>query len=204
MNEPKKGFFHKEKSEAAPEIKTAAEKAEERAAAEKIVSVRESEYLGLLAEAQKVKDYQDKLMRLQADFENARKRMEKERVEFLKYANEGIIVELLNVLDDLERSLEAAEKKHEDYEAFLKGVEMILANIYEILKKNDVEAIPAQGKKFDPHSHEALLQVETDEFPEGTVIEELQKGYKLGERVIRTSKVKVAKAKEKKTNEDTA
>lgn len=197
MNGHKKNFFHKEKNESTTEIKTAAEKASEKTAVEKIVALKESEYQLLLAEAQKSKELQDKLLRLQADFENARKRLEKEKFEFLKYANEEIIAELLIVLDDLERSLEAAEKKHEDYAAFLKGVEMILAHIYEILKKHHVVAIEAQGKPFDPHLHEALLQVENEEFPEGTVIEELQKGYKMDERVIRTSKVKVAKAKEK-------
>ena len=102
----------------------------------------------------------------------------------------------MNILDDLERSLEAAERNHEDYAAFLKGVEMILAHLYEILKRHEVEPIEAKGKKFDPHLHEALLQLETDEFPEGTVIEELQKGYKIEGRVIRTSKVKVSKRTE--------
>ncbi|MDP3143439.1 MAG: nucleotide exchange factor GrpE [Candidatus Omnitrophota bacterium] len=204
MEEHKKGFFHKEKNNASVEIKTAAEKLADNIIQEKTVTLTDSEYQALLVESQKAKELQDKLLRLQADFENARKRLEKEKSEFIKYANEGIIVELLSVLDDLERSLEAAEKRHEDYDAFLKGVEMILAHIYEILKNNNVQAIKAQGEKFDPHLHEALLQAETDEFPEGTVIEELQKGYQVEGRVIRTSKVKVAKAKEKdkKLNEE--
>lgn len=196
MEGHKKGFFQKDKNESSGEMKTAAEKATEKSAQEKTVTLKDSEYQALLIEAQKVKDLQDKLLRLQADFENAKKRLEKEKSEFLKYANEEIILELLNVLDDLQRSLEAAEKRHEDYDAFLKGVEMILAHMYEILKKNKVQPIEATGKIFNPHLHEALMQVATEEFPEGVIVEELQKGYQIEGRVIRTSKVKVAKTKE--------
>jgi len=202
MNGHKKSFFHKEKNEEVTEIKTAAEKVAEKTSQENMVTIKESEYQALLAEKEQVKELKERLMRLQADFENARKRLEKEKAEFLRYANEEVISDLLIVLDDLERSLEAAEKKHEDYAAFLKGVEMILAHLYEILKNHHVEAIEAKGKQFDPHLHEALLQVETDEFPEGTVMEELQKGYKIEDRVIRTAKVKVAKAKETGKNEE--
>lgn len=180
-----KNANNKENHKPPEEIREAQEK--------KTVTLSEKEYRELKEEAQKAKENWDKLLRLQAEFENARKRMEKEQAEFIKYANEGIILSLLGVLDDLERSLSAAEQKHEDYAAFLKGVEMILANIYEILKKNEVRPIEAEGKPFDPHYHEALLQAESDEFPDGTIMEELQKGYMLGERVIRTAKVKVSK-----------
>jgi molecular chaperone GrpE len=93
--------------------------------------------------------------------------------------------------------VEAAQAKHEDYEAFLKGVEMIMAQIHEMLKKNDVKPIESRGLMFDPHRHEVLMQEETDGHEEGTVLDEFQKGYILGDRVIRTSKVKVAKKSEK-------
>ncbi|MDD2654677.1 MAG: nucleotide exchange factor GrpE, partial [Candidatus Omnitrophica bacterium] len=79
--------------------------------------------------------------------------------------------------------------------AFLKGIEMILAHLYEMLKKNGVKPIEANGKKFDPHLHEALMQEESDKFDDGIIIEEFQKGYTLEDRVIRTSKVKVATKK---------
>lgn len=153
------------------------------------------------AERQKLAEeaarYKDQYIRLYAEFENARKRMERERQEFVKYANEGLIAEFLNILDNLERSVEAAQAQHEDYQAFLKGVEMIMAQIHEMLKKNGVRPIEARGLMFDPHRHEVLMQEETDSHGEGTVLEELQKGYTLGDRVIRTSKVKVAKNKGK-------
>ena len=139
--------------------------------------------------------YKEKYIRLYAEFENARKRMEREKLEFTKYANEGLILEFLGILDDLERTVEAAKAKHEDYEAFLKGVELVMAHILEMLKKNGVKPIEAKGKKFDPHCHEVLLQEETDQFEDESVMEELQKGYCLGDRIVRTAKVKIAKKK---------
>jgi len=160
---------------------------------EESVSLKKSEYLKLKEEAEKSAQYWDRILRMQADFENTRKRLEKEKQEFIKFANEGIILELLNILDDLERTLDLAQEKHQDLQAFLKGVEMILAHLYDLLKKYGLKPIEAKGKPFDPHYHEALLQVEADDVPEHTVLEELQKGYTLNDRVIRTAKVKVSK-----------
>ncbi|MFA4989177.1 MAG: nucleotide exchange factor GrpE [Candidatus Omnitrophota bacterium] len=160
---------------------------------EKTVSLKESEYLKLKEDADKVKELTDKALRLQADFENTRKRLEKEKQDFVKFANEGIILELLNVLDDLERSVSLAETHKDDLTVFLKGVEMILAHLYEMLKEYGLKSIEAEGKIFDPHYHEALLQIEDKDLPEHTVVEEMQKGYLLNERVIRTAKVKVSK-----------
>ncbi|MFH1360979.1 MAG: nucleotide exchange factor GrpE [Candidatus Omnitrophota bacterium] len=159
---------------------------------EKMVSVKESELEELKQEAG---EYKDKFIRLYAEFENARKRMEREKFEFIKYANEGLVTEFLNILDDLERSVEAAKANHQDYTAFLKGIEMVMAHVYDMLKKNNVKPIEAKGKPFDPHLHEALMQEGTDQHPEGTIVEEFQKGYLLGDRVVRTSKVKVATTK---------
>lgn len=158
-----------------------------------VISLKESEYTKLKAEADKAAEYWDKLLRVQADCDNIRKRIEKEKQEFVKFANEGIIMELLNVLDDLERTVELAESKHQDLPAFLKGVEMILSHLYDMLKNYGVKPIDAQGKIFDPHYHEALMQAENNDVPEHTVLEELQKGYLLNDRVIRTAKVKVSK-----------
>jgi len=160
---------------------------------EKILTLKEAEYLKLREEADKANENWDKLLRLQADFENVRKRAERDRLDYVKFANEGIILELLNILDDLERTVEAAQEKHEDLPTFLKGVEMILAHLYELLKEHGVKPIGAQGKIFDPNFHEALMQVEDKNLPEHTIVEELQKGYLLNDRVIRTSKVKVSK-----------
>jgi len=157
------------------------------------VTLKASEFNELKEAAEKSKDIQDKLLRSQADFENMRKRLEKDRQEFIKYANEGILLELLNVLDDLERTINLAEDKHEDLNAFVKGVEMILAHLYDMLKQYGVKPIEAEGKVFNPHYHEALMQVENKDLPEHTIVEVLQKGYLMHERVIRTAKVKVSK-----------
>lgn len=162
-------------------------------AEEKTVALKEAEYLKLKEDAAKAKEYWDKSLRLQADFENTRKRLEKEKQEFVKFANEGIISELLNILDDLERTVGLAQSQHQDLSAFLKGVEMILAHLYEMLKEYGLKPIEAEGKIFDPNLHEALMQVENKDLPEHTVVEELQKGYLLKDRVIRTAKVKVSK-----------
>jgi len=160
---------------------------------EKTVILKEEEYLKLKEEADKAKEYWDKYLRLQADFENSRKRQEKEKQDFFRYANEGLVIELLNVLDDLERTVGLAQEKHQDLAAFLKGVEMILAHLYEMLKGHGVKPIEAEGKLFDPHFHEAMMQVENKDVPEHTIVEELQKGYLLNDKVVRTSKVKVSK-----------
>jgi len=159
----------------------------------KKVTIPEAEYLQLKQDAVQGKEAWDKMLRLQADLENTRKRLEREKQDFVKFANEGIILELLNILDDLERAVSLAESKHEDLPVFLKGVEMILAHLYEMLKEYGVKPIEAEGKIFDPHCHEAMLQAENKELPEHTIMEELQKGYMLNDRVIRTSKVKVSK-----------
>ncbi|VAX36919.1 Heat shock protein GrpE [hydrothermal vent metagenome] len=159
---------------------------------DKTIKMKESEKEKLITEA---KEYKDKYVRLYAEFDNARKRMEREKLEFVKYANEELIIEFLGVLDNLERSVEVAQKKHEDYEAFLKGIEMVMKQVNEMLTKNGVKPIKAQGKPFDHNCHEILMQEESDE-EEGVVLEEFQKGYYLGDRVVRTVKVKVAKKKE--------
>lgn len=159
---------------------------------EKMIKIKESEHVQLIEEAAK---YKEQYIRLYAEFENARKRMDREKQEFIRYANEGLIVEFLGILDNLERSVESAKTKHEDYKAFVKGIEMVMTHIHDTLKKNNVKPIEVKGKMFDPHSHEVLMQEEREDLEDGTVIEEFQKGYYLGGKVVRTAKVKVSKKK---------
>jgi molecular chaperone GrpE len=160
---------------------------------ESVVSLSASEHKKLMDELAQAKD---KYVRLYAEFDNARKRMEREKQEFVKYANEGLVLDFLNILDDLERSFQAARAQHQDYTAFLKGIEMVMAHVYDLLKRHGVKPIEAKGKLFDPHCHEVLLQEESDSLEENTVIEEFQKGYMLEDRVVRTAKVKISKKKE--------
>lgn len=183
MEDNKKGHMNNKKEEG---------QKEENQKKEKVITLSESEYLKLKEEADNAKEHWDRVLRLQADFDNMRKRLEKEKQDFIKYANEDIILELLNILDDLERAVNLTESKHEDLPAFLKGVEMILAHLYQMLKEHGVKPIEAEGKIFDPSCHEALMQAEDKGKPEHMIVEELQKGYLLNDRVIRTAKVKVA------------
>lgn len=169
---------------------------------EETLVLKKEDFEKLQAESQKAKEYWDRLLRQQADFENLRKRIERDKQEFVKFANEDLIAELLGILDDLERSVEAAEQKQENFEAFLKGIEMILSHLYELLKKRGVVSIDAEGKKFDPHEHEALMQTETKDHDDGIVLEALQKGYKINGRVLRTAKVRVAKKINKEISEE--
>jgi molecular chaperone GrpE len=138
--------------------------------------------------------YKDKYVRLLAEFENARKRQERERSQIIKYAHEEIVVELLGVFDDLERALAAAKAKEGGADAgVVKGLEMVAMKLQDLLKKYGVAPIEAVGKPFDPHMHEPLMHEVSGKHPDGHVMEEFQKGYTLSGRVVRTAKVKVAK-----------
>jgi len=150
------------------------------------------EFKALEDKAKKSDEYFDRLLRLQADFDNYKKRFEKEKIEFLKFANEEIIAEILKIIDDFERAVEAGKTKH-DFDVLYKGIEMIHNDLRDFLKEEGIKEIDSKGKPFNPHEHEAMMQEETDAHPEDYVIEELQKGYTFNGRVIRPSKVKVAK-----------
>lgn len=150
------------------------------------------EFQILADKAAKSDEYFDRLLRLQADFDNYKKRLEKEKIEFIKFANEEIIAEILKILDDFERAVEAGKIKH-DFDVLYKGIEMIYKDLRDFLKEKGLKEIEAKGKLFNPNEHEAMMQEETDDHPEDHIIEEFQKGYTLNGRVIRPSKVKVAK-----------
>lgn len=139
----------------------------------------------------KAEDHYGQLQRLQADFDNYRKRTQKEKTELIKYASERLVGELLPVLDNFERAVSAA-KVNPDFTAFSQGVEMILRQMQTALSKEGLRAMDAVGQPFDPNLHEAVLRVASEEHPENTVVEELQKGYYLKEKVLRPCMVKVS------------
>lgn len=147
------------------------------------------------AKAEAAETY-DRLLRLSAEFENYKKRTQRQMEENRKYANEELIKDLLSVVDNLERALTAAgEKKTETDTNMAEGIEMTLNEILKTLEKHNVSPIKAKGTQFDPTYHEALMQEENDEYPENTVIKEMQKGYLLNDRLIRPAMVVVSKAK---------
>lgn len=137
-------------------------------------------------------DYHDKSLRMQAELDNARKRMAKERQDFIRFANEGLIIELLGILDDFERGVKAAEQK-KDFGLLHQGVDIISRQLGRLLEDKGLKRIEALGKKFNPHEHEAIEVVKDDNLEDETVVEELQQGYILNDRIIRPAKVKVAR-----------
>ena len=135
-----------------------------------------------------LQEKKDRLLRLQADFDNFRRRSAKEREEISAVVTQNFCKDMLPLLDNFERAM-AAETK--DVEAFQKGVEMIFTQFQEVLKKNGLEQIEAVGQKFDPNFHQAVMRVEDPEKDDDTVAQELQKGYMVKGRVIRPSMVQV-------------
>jgi molecular chaperone GrpE len=150
-----------------------------------------------LAEQEKLAaEYLDLLKRKQADFENFRKRSQKEIDEYKRYATTEVVLDVLNLIDNFERAVESARSSKE-FDALLEGVLIIKKQFRNLLeKKYGVKNIEAVGKEFDPNLHDAVMVAETGEYDKDTVIEDLQKGYVMHDRVIRPSKVKVAKAAE--------
>lgn len=135
-------------------------------------------------------EYLQLLQRTQADFENFRRRARQEREEILKYGACRLVENMLPVLDNFERALKA---EGQDLESFLAGVSLIFRQLQDVLQKEGVKPIEAVGTEFDPTKHEAVMGVESPDHPDNTVVEEVQKGYYLHDKVIRPAMVKVAK-----------
>lgn len=133
-------------------------------------------------------DLHDRLLRAQAEFQNFRKRVERERGELFEYASMEAVRALLPVLDDFERSLKAESGDKE----YGKGMELIYQRFYDALKKLGLEPIVSVGQPFDPHIHHAVDKVETEDAPADTILEEFQRGYNFKGRMLRPAMVKVA------------
>ncbi len=133
----------------------------------------------------------NKYLRLSADFQNFKKRVEKEKSDIYNYANEKLVLELLPIIDNFDRAFESSSNEGES-ESLLKGVEMIQQQFLDILIKNGVTEIPALGEPFDHNFHHAVLQENNPDYESNTVIDVFQKGYTLNGKVIRPSMVKVS------------
>jgi molecular chaperone GrpE len=154
--------------------------------------VEESLEERLAAAEQKAEEHLDDLKRLAAEFDNYRKRAARDQEQLVARAHERLVKELLPVLDDLERALEAAEE-HEEAK-LEEGVKLVHRSLEDVLRKEGVHEVETNGR-FDPHVHEALLSQPADA-EEGSIVEVLQKGYRLGDRVLRPARVVVAAPKE--------
>ncbi|RJE89861.1 nucleotide exchange factor GrpE [Paenibacillus sp. 1011MAR3C5] len=134
---------------------------------------------------------QQRYLRAQADFDNFRRRTMKEKEDLAQYASMKLIEQLLPVVDNFERAI-AASSANNDYESLAKGVDMIFRQLSQTLDAEGLKPINAVGEPFNPEFHQAIMQVESDEYEEGIVVEEVQKGYMLKEKVLRPAMVKVS------------
>jgi len=156
------------------------------------------EQAGLTPEQQEIEklklqadEHHQRLLRAQADFDNFRRRTRQEKEEFAKYASLKVVEQLLPVVDNFERAL-AAGKDSNDYDALIKGVDMIFRQLDQVLAAEGLTRMETVGQPFNPEFHQAVMQVESDEHEEGIVVEELQKGYLLKDKVLRPAMVKVS------------
>jgi len=139
----------------------------------------------------------DRLVRQQAEFENYRKRVERDRAGIYQHGRDDVLLQFLPVVDNFERALSSLETSDGDAESLRHGVELIHKQFKDALSKFGLEPVEAVGQTFDPHVHEAVTTEPSDKHEENTVIEEFQRGYKIGNRLLRPAKVKVASSPEK-------
>jgi len=167
---------------------------------EETIQIPKEEHQKLLDQAQEFEAMRDKLLRTAADYDNARKRLAKEREEFIRFSQERLLRDLVPILDNFERALSHAETVDQSVAA---GIRLIWKQLLDLLQSHGLKRFSSEGQAFDPHFHEAVDHVE-EEGPEGVVVKEIGAGYQLHDRVLRPAKVRIrAKkgAKEKRAGE---
>jgi molecular chaperone GrpE len=176
-----------------PEMKSGhKDKTETPAPADEMVEISKEELNDLRRQANADSEYHDKMLRTMADMENLKKRLDRDRKDYINYANREMISDLLPVLDNFDRALKSAEKTEESA-PYLQGVEMIYKQLEELLKKQGLEEIKALGEPFNPHLQEAVQTEETDSCPEDTVLDVILKGYIFRGNLLRPAAVKVSR-----------
>ena len=175
----------------APDVST------EVTAEDKIAALEEH----LEAATRESEENMDKFMRASADLENYKKRTAREMDDLRKYANQSLVKDLLPVLDNLELAIKSSRERENGDNNLLDGVELIRKEILKVFEKFNIGQIDALGKAFDPRFHEAVMREETSKYSENTVINELQKGYLMHDRLIRPSMVVVAMPKNRKSDQ---
>ena len=180
------------KEEAAPEMTVLEKRLAEKVAQEPEDDAEENVGPNTLPEAQEtIAELNERIVRLTADFDNFRKRAQRDKDEARQFANQGLLEKLLPVLDNFEMALTAVKDADPSVRD---GVQMILDQLLSVLKESGVVPVDALGQPFDPNLHEALSQEETTDAEEGTVVQQVQCGYKLNDRLVRPARVVVAKA----------
>ena len=180
-------------SESSSEVITDARPAETAPPTEGAAESSEALRAALSAKTQEAERLQDRLLRLQAEFENSKKRMAREKAEHLKFAHEGLILDVLPVLDNLERAL-ASARAEAGSTPLIEGIEMIVRLFRSVLEKAGVKAMDTLGQPFDPACHQAVAQVDASSGEANLVVEEVQKGYLIENRILRPAMVKVSRA----------
>nr|WP_281280400.1 nucleotide exchange factor GrpE [Paenibacillus koleovorans] len=161
--------------------------AEEETTGESIAALRQ------MAEEQRktAEEHYQRYLRTQADFDNFRRRSRQEKEDFAKYASAKLLEQLLPVVDNFERAL-GTTRESRDFDALIKGVDMIFRQLDQVLVQEGLTPMNAVGQPFNPEFHQAIMQVESEEHEEGIVVEEIQKGYMLKDKVLRPAMVKVS------------
>ncbi len=150
------------------------------------------------------KESYDRFLRVSAEFENYKKRAAREMNDFRKFANESFIKAMLPVVDNLDRAIESSSNDDHAQNSVVEGVNMTLKEILKVFEQFNVRPFESLGKAFDPALHQAVMQEETDDHPENTVLNELQKGYMMHDRLLRPAMVVVSKTKEPENQENEA
>ena len=145
-------------------------------------------------EETKAKEERERLLRLKADFENTKKRLEKDKLEAIKFANERLLVEILPIVDNLDRAMASLSEGHNP-EKVKEGLKIAQEELHEVLEQHGVQIVKSVGAEFDPKFHEAVGVVQAPGTKDGTIMEEIQRGYLLNGRLLRPSRVRIAQEK---------
>lgn len=143
----------------------------------------------------KAKEYSDQILRLRADFDNTKKRLEKDKQESILFANERLLVEILPIMDNLDRAMTSLAEGH-DPEKVKEGLKIAQEELHQVLERHGVQVVKSVGAEFDPQLHEAVAAVEVDSLKEGQIVDEIQRGYLLNGRLIRPSRVRIVQKKQ--------
>ena len=191
-----------EQKEEAKQTEAQAQESDEEASEIEAAVLEEPEEIDPLEEARKeAEDYKDRFLRLAAEFENYKKRKDKEFEALVQSASERVIRDLLPVLDAVDRALVHSEDGRADSKGYREGVKMIMEQLPRVLHNRGLLEIEAVGRTFDPHYHEALMQVDSDEHDAGMVAEVVEKGYCLHDKVIRHARVVVSRGRPEEAGE---
>lgn len=202
MAAKKKIKVHTETEGTGAENKTLKENDSNKKDKEKVIDPLKEMEARLESLEQEAKENHDRFLRVSAEFENYKKRAAREMGDFRKFANESFVKAMLPVVDNLDRAIESSSNDKNTNTSVVEGVNMTLREILKVFEQFGVIPFESLGKTFDPGFHQAVMQEENEDYPDNTVLKELQKGYLIHDRLLRPAMVVVSKKKEKPENEE--